>query len=315
MTSTIGHSTLDRILSKQDEIINSNIHTSRKRFKVGKYEDLENHLYNWIVTMREKSKLLSSFLIIEKASIIAKEIGINDFNGSRGWFNNFRIRYSLKNSKLHGEAGSADFKCIYEWLKTFSEIISKYQPENILNLDETALFYQQLIQRTYITKNEKDIKGFKQSKKRVTVLVTASMTGEKFPLHIIGKFKKPRCFKGIHELPVEYHSQSNGWMSSSIFYQILKDLNFRFCREKRKVLILLDQCPSHPKSIDNLDNIELLFLPKNTTSVVQPMDLGIIHSLKANYRKILCKHMLFEEDEAVQFKYTILDCLNTLKWT
>ncbi|GBP52818.1 Tigger transposable element-derived protein 4 [Eumeta japonica] len=51
----------------------------------------------------------------------------------------------------------------------------------------------------------------------------------------------------------------------------------------RKILLFVDNCPAHP-FISNLQNIELAFLPSNTTSVLQPMDQSVIKSLKALFR-------------------------------
>ena len=42
--------------------------------------------------------------------------------------------------------------------------------------------------------------------------------------------------------------------------------------------MIVDNCPAHP-DID-LENIELVFLTPNTTSVNQPIDGGIIKNLK-----------------------------------
>ena len=53
--------------------------------------------------------------------------------------------------------------------------------------------------------------------------------------------------------------------------------------EGRKIALLIDNCPAHPSTSD-LTNVQLVFLPPNTTSVLQPMDQGVIRSLKAHYR-------------------------------
>ena len=51
------------------------------------------------------------------------------------------------------------------------------------------------------------------------------------------------------------------------------------------LLLLLDNCPSH-RDI-KLSNIKLRFLPKNTTSHLQPLDRGIITWLKNFYKRQL----------------------------
>jgi hypothetical protein len=42
-----------------------------------------------------------------------------------------------------------------------------------------------------------------------------------------------------------------------------------------KVLLLLDNAPGHPNKL-NHPNVKVIFLPPNTTSLIQPIDQGII---------------------------------------
>ena len=52
--------------------------------------------------------------------------------------------------------------------------------------------------------------GGKYGKERITITVGANMSRtEKLKLLVIGKAKKPRCFKGIKSLPVDYRSNKN----------------------------------------------------------------------------------------------------------
>ena len=53
--------------------------------------------------------------------------------------------------------------------------------------------------------------------------------------------------------------------------------------QNRHALLFLDNCPSHP--IVELSHTKLVFLPKNTTSKTQPLDQGIIKTLKTLYHK------------------------------
>ena len=69
-------------------------------------------------------------------------------------------------------------------------------------------------------------------------------------------------------------------MSGELFQEWVEGLDNKFLAQKRKVV---DNCPSHLE-VENLKAIKLVFLPPNTTSKTQPMDQGVIRSLKAKYR-------------------------------
>jgi len=63
-------------------------------------------------------------------------------------------------------------------------------------------------------------------------------------------------------------------MNSFIFQVWLKILDRQMGKHKRKIILFIDNAPSHPAT--KFNNIKLSFLPPNTTSKTQPMDQGII---------------------------------------
>ena len=114
-------------------------------------------------------------------------------------------------------------------------------------------------------------------------MATANATGDKITMFVIGKSKSPRCFKGIKHLPCKYRNQNKGWMDSVLFEDWIREMDTKLTKEKKKVALIIDNCPAHP-TIDNLKSIDLIFLPLNTTSKLQPMDQRVIRSLKAYYK-------------------------------
>ena len=59
-------------------------------------------------------------------------------------------------------------------------------------------------------------------------------------------------------------------MTSEIFETVLSKLNRKHVFENRKVILFLDDAPSHPESMDDkFSNIKIVFLPKNTTSTIK----------------------------------------------
>ena len=78
------------------------------------------------------------------------------------------------------------------------------------------------------------------------------------------------------------------------------------------MLLCLDNFSGHP-SEHQLDNIQLVFFPPNTTALSQPMDQGIIENLKRHYKKLLLRRRLEVLDEMKEFKFTLLDALHFVR--
>ena len=74
------------------------------------------------------------------------------------------------------------------------------------------------------------------------MLVTASMTGEKLPLLVIGKYANPRYFKGVKKLPVSFDSNTKAGMTTVLFEKWLRTLEFRMQKEGRKIALVSDNC-------------------------------------------------------------------------
>ena len=83
--------------------------------------------------------------------------------------------------------------------------------------------------------------------------------------------------------------------------------------EKRKIPLILDNAPTHCVANLTLSSIRLLFLPTNTTSVIQPLDAGIIAAFKKQYRSFHIQHALIAMEEG-QSKFYKVDILQTIRW-
>ncbi len=132
----------------------------------------------------------------------------------------------------------------------------------------------------------------------MTIAFIVNAAGGKETPIVIWKSKKSRCFSGIvkSQLPVHYFDQQNAWMSGEILYKILAKNQSSACG--RSVALLLDNAGCHPPDIvGKYSNIKVIWLPPNTTSKLQPLDLGIIQIFKTYYRKLLLKYVLSKIDE------------------
>ena len=78
-------------------------------------------------------------------------------------------------------------------------------------------------------------------------------------------------------------------MNTQLFTEWILALEGKFRKERRRILLLLDNFKCHEVDLE-LTHVEILFLPPRTTSKSQPMDQDIIHNLKQLYKKKLVEH-------------------------
>ena len=186
---------------------------------------------------------------------------------------------------------------------TLPILLSNYKLENVFNADEFGLFYQCLPTKTYNLSRKNDSTDRHGSCKR---------NWGKLPMFVVGKSKTPRCFKNIKQLPCRYRSQKKSWLNGDLFGEWIKKLDSSFRGQDRKVVLMINNCPAYPE-IKNLPNINLIFLPPNMTSVLQPMDQGVIRSLKAHYRRrIVCLCIKSLDEDNPLPKITILRTIKNL---
>ena len=128
-------------------------------------------------------------------------------------------------------------------------------------------------------------------------MLTNMVGGKETPL-VIWKSLNHRCFTLVNRktLPVEYHADKKAWMTSGIFENWFKKFDKRMGRKVRKVLLFLDNATSH--SNVQLCNVKLKFLPANTTSILQPLDQGIILAMKRKYRKTQLRSMITQMERS-----------------
>lgn len=77
---------------------------------------------------------------------------------------------------------------------------------------------------------------------------------------------------------VKYTNSKGAWMNSEILQIWIYDLNEQMKRKNKNILRIGDNSPTHENI--SLSNIEHIMLPKNTTSLIQPLDMGIIKAFK-----------------------------------
>lgn len=335
----LGESTIRAIKKNEISIRKTVISGTKLSTKYSSYsrdtliEKVEKAVVIWIEDLTKKKIPVSGYMITEKALKFYETIKDSepstsrpkDFAASKGWMTGFIKRNNFHNIQIRGEAASADESASAAYPEKFKKIIEDggYCPDQVFNADETGLFWKKMPSRTYIAKSEKQASGFKACKERLTILLCSNASGNKMlkPL-VVNKFLRPRALKGkdLTRLPVHWMANSKAWVTTALFtewfhkcfvpevesYMKKKGLEF-------KVLLIVDNAPGHPHL--EHPNIKVEFFPPNTTSIIQPLDQGIISTFKKYYIKGTYQFILNKiETESLTLneawkKFTILDCI------
>ena len=147
-----------------------------------------------------------------------------------------------------------------------------------------------------ISLSTQQLSGTEKEKARIGFAITANGDGTERPqMWIIGSAKKPRCFNGINtnNLGIKWRANKKAWMTVIITKE-WPGWFWSYIRAKKpgkRVLLLVNNYSAHTKALEDLkeensvilNDIEILFLPPNTTSRYQPCDQGIINTFKLHY--------------------------------
>lgn len=315
---SIALSTLSTILKNKekiyDAVANANFSVKSKRMRAANNEELEIQLLEWFKNVRHSNIPVSGPLIKEKASIFANNLGIDSFKCSDGWLYRFQQRHGISSLVICGDSAKVNEEDVNVWRETFKSIKKNYSPKDIFNMDESGIFYNLLPQRTLDFKGKK-CHGGAQSKQRVTAVFACNSDGsEKLPVWIIGKAKNPRCFKNIDfsKLNCLYTNQSNSWVDTPAFRKWVLELNDRMVKQRRHILLTLDNCSAHDIEDLHCSHIKFQFFPPNTTSTVQPLDQGIIKVVKSYFKQKLVRAAIQTIENTNEKKWNLLDAIRAI---
>ncbi|XP_050733143.1 tigger transposable element-derived protein 1-like [Eriocheir sinensis] len=262
-------------------------------------EEMEKLLMVWINERQMAGDSMSEGKICAKARRLHGDLicdttsdSSEDFKASKRWFGNFKKRTGIHSVVRHGKAASADKVAAEKFVPEFKKFVDKERlsPQQVFNCDETGLFWKKLPSRTYITKEEKCLPGHKPN---------ASGDCKIKPL-LVYHSENPRPFK-----------------KNVKTYLIEKNLPL-------KALLLMDNAPAHPPGMEEelgkgYKFIRVMFLPPNTTPLIQPMDQNVIATFKKLYTKALferCFEVTSETEltlrEFWKNYFNILHCLRLI---
>ncbi|XP_038669700.1 tigger transposable element-derived protein 1-like [Scyliorhinus canicula] len=277
-------------------------------------ENMERLLAVWIEDQNQRQVPLTLMVIQAKAKSLYDDLQneqgdssqSESFNASRGWFERFKKRSYLRGIKVTGDATSANTEVADEFVAYLKRITEEggYSPKQVFNVDEAGLYWKRMPKRTYISREEKTAPGFKAAKDRLTVLLGGNAAGDfKFKPLVVHHSETPRALRGYSkEHRVIWRSNKKAWMTGALFqewFSLCAIPAWRdYCARENiafKILLLLDNCPGHPINLDDLsENVKVIFLPPNVTSLIQPMTQGAIAAFKAYYLRRIFSQLIIE---------------------
>lgn len=150
---------------------------------------------------------------------------------------------------------------VTNWKCSLASLLAGFDPENVFNCYETALFFRALLNKSLTVKDET---GGKYARMRFTILHCARASGEKERPLVIRKLHRPRCFGRleISQLPIVWNANKYEWMTTEIFKECLTCLNDRIRAASRQVALILNNATFH--CMIELSNVKLFALPPNS---------------------------------------------------
>ena len=206
----IPKNTLSTWLKNKDKIFEATkkgSNSKRQRLRQGTFANLDQAMFKWLLIFRSRDVALSGLVFKTKAIAFAEKMNVENFKASDGWLDRWKKRFNVSFKTVSGESNACNDKMVAPWEQTtLPTILSNYDHNQIYNADEFGLFYRAQPNKSLHLSYENCVGG-KYNKLLLTGLTAANAVGEKSPLFVIGKSKKPRCLKHIKHLPCRYRSQ------------------------------------------------------------------------------------------------------------
>jgi len=251
--------------------------------------DIEIHIIDWLSNLRLLGIPIRDELIIGRAQYLKKLMNLpTNCTFSNGWLERFKNRYHIVQRKAGSRLVRKD-DCDKETITKFIELVNKKFDSDeyfsIINIDETPLYYDPTINFTLASKGTKrvEIRTTGREKQRITAILGIDLLNNiKVKPFIIFKGTTTRCLKDI-PLSQSYQLsyQTNSWCTDHQFITFLSSLP-----KDKKILLLYDNFRGHKTpTVTNfietqLPLVDVLLLPPNTTSILQPLDVGINRPFK-----------------------------------
>lgn len=266
--------------------------------KVGRFKEIEDCLFNWIIEQRNNGMPVSQNAIRIKAIRIARTQNVprEQFKASMGWCKKFMQRFglSLRRRTTIAQKLPSDYTDkLIEYQKYVINLRKehKYVFGAIGNADETPVFFDMPSNTTVNIKGAKTIslRTTGAEKQRVTVMLCVLADGTKLPPFVILKRKllpKENLPAGLF-----VRTQEKGWMTANLMIDWIRSVWNRRpgALSQQRSLLILDAFKGHlhdsVKKVLRFGHTDLVIIPGGMTSILQILDVVVNKPFKDHLRE------------------------------
>jgi hypothetical protein len=210
--------------------------------------DMEIKLLDWFLSVRSEGIPITNDLIICRAKFLREEMNPSiKCEFSKGWVEKFKNRYNIirrKGGSKIVRKSDCEITKIIDFVELVNKEIDSGQYSSIINIDETGLYYEPMINFTLDTKGTKrvEIKTTGREKQRVTIVLGVYLLNQvKIKPVIIFKGETIKC---LENRPTndsyDLSFQENSWYSDDQFIKFLSHLP-----KNKNILLLYDNFRGH----------------------------------------------------------------------
>ncbi|CAL4239607.1 unnamed protein product, partial [Meganyctiphanes norvegica] len=278
-----------------------NKHTVKLNQQVSKWPEIERRVLAFIDERKANGLRFSRAMLHLEANKAAKDLHIKNFKGSTGWCSKLLRRTNnhilnqtkiIQNPPHQFEDKITEFKrIVIQHLRDCN-----YQLMCFGNVDETLINMDMIPRSSVNNKGEKTIvmqaTGYKNS--NYTVVLAAMANGDKLPPMLIFKRKKmPKCTfpKGV----VVHCNEKGRVDKEACKIWIRKVWKNRSNDIREKSLLICDRLPIHltPEVAQEVleTNTDVAVIPAGLRNILQPIDVSLKNSFKAELRDRLMAWM------------------------
>ncbi|CAI5718840.1 unnamed protein product [Hyaloperonospora brassicae] len=185
----------------------------------------------------------------------------------------------------------------------------KYDPKDVFAVEETPVLYTMPPVQNAL--NE----GRMRCKKRFVVSLAANADGsEKLQPLFVSHREHPKCFrkKTAEQHGLHYFSNNKAWMTGVIFSRWLQRLDFAMASQKRRILLFINDMPSHVVTHLDLTNVVVFILTPAVMQMLNPITCRVVTAFKKRFRRYHLRHAI-DKAEAKHVMFDV-DVLQAMKW-